>query len=70
MTQSLCEAALKYASLGYSVFPCVANDKKPLTAHGFKDASTEADTIKAWWARWPRANIGLATKGLLIVDID
>ena len=66
----LLSAALHYAELGYAVFPCVPGDKAPLTEHGFKDASADSEVIKAWWARWPRANVGLATEGLLVVDID
>ncbi|MCD6404327.1 MAG: bifunctional DNA primase/polymerase, partial [Planctomycetes bacterium] len=63
-------AALHYAELGYVVFPCRPGTKKPLTKHGFQDASTDPDVIRRWWKRWPHANIGIATEGLLVVDID
>lgn len=62
-------AALRYAELGYPVFPCGA-DKRPLTRQGFKDATTDSRKIEGWWKRWPDACIGLATARLLVVDID
>ena len=37
------------------VFPC-DNDKRPFTAHGFKDASNDPDLIRTWWTRWPNAD--------------
>ena len=64
------EAALRYAELGYRVFPCSPNNKTPLTARGFHDATADASTIERWWTQNPRANIGIATEGLLVVDID
>jgi hypothetical protein len=63
-------AALRYAELGYSVFPCKPGDKVPLTPHGCKDATTDPERIEQWWTQWPKANIGLATDGLLVVDVD
>jgi hypothetical protein len=65
-------AALAYAARGWSVFPC-GRDKRPLTAHGFKDASMDADTIKAWWRCWPDAGIGIPTgtpSGFIVLDVD
>jgi hypothetical protein len=56
--------------MGYRVFPCVPGTKSPLTAHGFKDASTDPAQIERWWARHPRANVGIAAEGMLVVDID
>ena len=67
---ALVEAALTYAELGYAVFPCVRGGKEPLTQHGFRDATTDAAKIEAWWATHPDANVGLATAGLLVVDVD
>ncbi|SEN42693.1 Primase C terminal 2 (PriCT-2) [Paracoccus alcaliphilus] len=68
----LAAAALAYAERGYHVLPVEPNAKGPLTRHGYKDASTDTDQIKAWWTRWPDANIGLALSlsGLVAVDID
>ncbi len=66
----LLAAALRYAELGYRVFPCVPSGKAPFTEHGFHDASAEADQIECWWAQHPCANIGLPAEGLLVIDID
>ncbi len=64
------QAALRYAELGYPVFPCVPGGKAPATAHGFLDATTDAGQIEAWWTARPDANIGMPTAGLLVVDVD
>lgn len=70
MTNTLYESAQQWASAGYPVFPLVAGQKTPLTKNGYKDATTELDQISEWWQRWPDANIGIATDGLLVVDVD
>jgi putative DNA primase/helicase len=68
----LLDAALSYARRGWAVFPCRPRGKTPLTPHGCKDATTDPATIRAWWARWPNANIAIATgaSGLVVVDVD
>jgi len=63
-------AALRYAELGYAVFPCVPGEKVPLTPRGFKDATKDSAQIEAWWEKYPEANIGIPTAGLLVVDVD
>ncbi len=68
--EHLVAAALRYAELGYSVFPCIPGDKVPLTPRGFKDATTDVAQIEAWWEKHPEANIGIPTAGLLVVDVD
>lgn len=68
---SLKEAALKYAKLGYAVFPLKPKAKEPATSHGFYEASTDAGTIEAWWIKNPEYNIGIACgNGLAVIDID
>ncbi|MBI2933560.1 MAG: bifunctional DNA primase/polymerase, partial [Planctomycetes bacterium] len=67
---SLLEAALRYAELGYPVFPCAPGSKSPITPHGFKDATTDVAQIESWWAKQPDANIGMPTVGLLVIDVD
>jgi hypothetical protein len=67
---TLLEAALRYAELGYRVFPCVAGGKVPLTPHGFQDATTDLTQIEMWWSDHPNANIGMPTAGLLVIDVD
>lgn len=47
--------------------------KHPRTEHGLKDATTDEPTIRQWWARWPNANIGIATgkaSGFFVIDVD
>ncbi len=47
--------------------------KHPLTPHGFQDATINEAAIRAWWARWPSANVAIATgkvSGIVVVDID
>ncbi len=66
----LLEAALRYADLGYAVFPCWPGAKEPMTPNGFKDATTDAATIRAWWTRTSNANVAMPAAGLLVVDID
>jgi hypothetical protein len=54
------------------VFPC-DHDKKPLTPHGFKDATTDISQVSRWWKRHPMAFIGVPTgavSGFVVLDID
>jgi hypothetical protein len=63
-------AALELAALSYPVFPC-AKTKAPLTPNGFKDASTDPDTIWKWWTRTPDALIGVPTgEKFVVIDCD
>jgi hypothetical protein len=64
------EAALFYAGLGYPVFPCRINDKRPATDHGCHDATTDVEQINRWWTANPDLNVAIATDGLVVVDID
>jgi hypothetical protein len=66
------EAALWYARQGWPVFPLVPGEKRPQTAHGFKDATTGPEQIRSWWANNPDRNIGIATgtPGPDVVDVD
>jgi hypothetical protein len=67
----LLNAALGYADQSWPVFPCEQGGKKPLTANGFKDATTDKNTIRAWWAKWPDANIGSPMGGdRIVIDMD
>lgn len=43
--------------------------KHPRTAHGVKDASTDADKIRRWWTMWPAANVAIDLAGAGLVDI-
>lgn len=68
---TLGEAALAYAERGVAVFPCAADGKRPTTRHGLLDATCDRHAVSRWWARWPEANIGLATGVQVeVVDVD
>jgi len=72
------EAALIYARNGWSVFPL--HNKRPfefiaqgVKSHGYKDATTDEETIQAFWTYHPGATIGLATgsvSSVIVLDID
>ncbi len=68
---ALLAAALAYAVRGWPVFPC-HRDKTPATTHGFRDATTDPDRIRRWWAGHPHDSIGVACgpAGLVVIDID
>jgi hypothetical protein len=70
--ETMLEAALNYAKKGIPVFPC-GDDKRPLTPHGFKDATTNPAVIKRRWTRWPDALIAIPTgpmSGIAVMDLD
>jgi hypothetical protein len=82
------QAALDYASRGWPVVPihwpegdkcscgkvdCQSPAKHPITLHGLKDATIDKVIIKAWWEKWPKANVAVLTgsaSGIMVVDID
>ena len=52
---------------------CKHIGKHPLTRNGFKDAASDPGVIRNWWARWPDANVGIATgkkSGIFVLDVD
>jgi hypothetical protein len=80
-------AAYTMAGLGLRVFPvcgfnenmtpscgktaCSAPGKHPLERGWQRSASTDRKKIEAWWAKHPRANLGVATgNGLVVLDVD
>lgn len=65
--------ALELASLGWHVFPLNRGAKTPMAGgRGYLDATTDPDQIRAWWTRFPDANIGIAcgASGLVVLDVD
>ena len=67
------EYALRYAALGWAVFPVKPRDKVPATPHGCLDATTDSTQIRAWWDAAPDCNIGLACgepSGVVALDLD
>ena len=87
MTEFL-EHALQYVGRGWRVFPvhsvikgkctcgrdCGKNaGKHPRIKGGCNAASVSPEQIAAWWKKWPKANIGIATgavSGLVVLDLD
>lgn len=80
--KELLRAALRYAEKGLPVFP-VDGQKKPLVRWGKGEdghpdltkrrATTDPETVRAWWARWPLAMIGMRTgapSGIVVLDVD
>jgi hypothetical protein len=87
---TLLEAALRYGKFGLRVFPLWwygnpnendENDPKiagrPMIGAWPEKASSDADTIRGWWNRWPGAGIGLACGDeladgtfLFVLDVD
>ncbi len=82
------KAAEWYGAKGYPVFPlhsadggrcscgnaaCEAPGKHPRIMQWPESATTAEAFIKAWWRRWPEANIGLVTGApsrLVVLDVD
>ncbi|GIG58233.1 hypothetical protein Lfu02_26050 [Longispora fulva] len=83
---TLGEAAEEYAAAGLPVLPlhnpaptacscrrpdCSSPGKHPRLPRGLLQASTDVGQVRAWWRRWPDANIGLRTGTLAdVCDID
>jgi hypothetical protein len=81
------QAALTYAALGWPVFPCHTTTpvgcscgdadcdhpgKHPRTLRGKDDATTDPSIIRAWWKRWPTANLAIRTgaPAVDVLDVD
>jgi len=66
------EIALSCIARGWHVFPCVPHNKNPLIPGGHNAASNNEEQIRAWWARWPEANVAIAVRPsrLAVLDCD
>jgi len=65
--------ALAYAKrLGWAVFPIAPRGKRPISEHGFNDATTDERQIWEWWTRTPDANVGFnpLRSGAVAIDLD
>jgi len=66
-------AARELAAAGVPVFPCVPGGKRPLTEHGFHDATIDPGQVEDWWRTHPDANLAVPTgaaSGMVVVDVD
>lgn len=71
-------SALGISRDGFSIVPFISegNTKRPITKHGFKDATQDETTIKKWWTCNPQANVAIATgkqsdgQFLIVIDAD
>ncbi len=86
MADNVClDAALSYAARGWPVLPCSPEHKRPLVASdkdaegksirgtgGLSKASVDPDQIRAWWAKWPKAMVAVATghDRSFVIDFD
>jgi hypothetical protein len=68
----LAEHAVDLAERGYAVFPCWPRTKRPLTTHGFTDATRDERAIRHMWDRKPDANIAAAcgASAINVLDIE
>lgn len=66
---STLDAALKLARKGYRVFPVIEDGKIPAIGAWPQRATTDEAEIRRMWTT-RNFNIGIATKGLLVLDVD
>jgi Bifunctional DNA primase/polymerase, N-terminal len=76
MSAGALDTALEYRRRGWPVFPRAWSGeqrKRPLTEHGFYDATLDETQIRQWWSAYPLALVGVPTgreSGLIVLDID
>lgn len=66
-------AAQALAAGGLAVFPVGPDCRRPLTAHGYKNASKTMEGVEALWRPHPDANVSVAcggVSGAFVLDID
>jgi hypothetical protein len=73
-TVHMVDYALAYAEIGWSVIP-LKRDKRPYESWlQYQTTRAGKKQIKAWWEKWPNANIGIVTGkisgNLVVIDID
>ena len=51
---------------------CASPAKHPRVDGGYKAATTDEATIRAWWERWPNANVGIDAdrSNMFVLDYD
>ncbi|MDN5373109.1 MAG: hypothetical protein PWR19_2155 [Carnobacterium sp.] len=71
--EPLLTTALEYASLGFKVFPLSPLSKIPLkNTKGFKEATTDQETIFNWFIENEQSNIGISMvdSSIFAIDVD
>lgn len=72
-SSELIKEAQALLARSWRVFPLRRGEKRPVLNDWPNKATTDATVIAEWWARWPGANVGIATgagSGLVVLDID
>ncbi|MBP5698804.1 MAG: DUF3987 domain-containing protein [Alphaproteobacteria bacterium] len=67
------DSATFYSNHDIKVIPVKKQDKKPLTNHGWKDASDNEVVLQEWNKQFPNCNIGIPTgaiNNIFVVDVD
>jgi hypothetical protein len=68
------DAALTYAGHGWSVVPARVTGKGSLVAwKSLQQTAADPGQLRAWWRRWPRANVAAVTgrlSGVVVIDVD
>jgi Bifunctional DNA primase/polymerase, N-terminal len=72
MTDATLYQALAFARGGWRVFPCLPTEKVPATRHGYRDATTDQEQIREWFAYGRDWNLAIATgtPGPDVLDVD
>jgi len=61
--------ALAWARAGYPLIALAPRTKKRRTPQGTQPTTDERQ-VRAWWARWPDANVGIVLNDLPVIVID
>jgi len=68
------DAAFEYLGRGWGIVPIESRSKRPLVRwEEFQRHLPLEDDVRAWFRRWPNANLGIVTgkiSGLAVIDVD
>jgi len=67
------QSACKYAEFGFHILPICRNSKRPAIDNWTETATTDLQTVSAWWLENPNFNIGCLTgwpSGNIVLDLD
>lgn len=68
---ALANAALWYATNNMRIFPITPMKKNPPLVKWGTQATSDIEQVKAWWQKWPTANIGLVCGETFdVIDLD